>query len=119
MRADGTVTYFRVQAVLAVNPEEPRWSDVAVDALLFEGIGRDEARGELGRRYKALLEPQSASSDLWQCYGIHGFEHKEDVLALYEALRERRPDYDFRVVKRTQSQRTLVVAGMVSKRVTA
>jgi hypothetical protein len=111
MRNDGEVSYYFCQ-----HRKEPHskisgeWAESALDHFLFDTLTYKEARGEVGNHYRELLHPQSASSDLWQKYGINGFVNFRDAVNMLDALRERNPDRQFRIVRREISQKTEVVA---------
>lgn len=105
MRRDGTVMYFAVQHI----DSSCRWVESALDHLLFKDLTYDQKKGPVGDAYRILLDPQSASSDLWQRYGIHGFVEVDDARRMLQAISERNPDMTFRVVCRSITQATTVV----------
>lgn len=106
MRTDGAVTYFQIE-----HEEDwrDRWATSALEHLLFNNLTEKESRSHYGNRYRRLLSPQSASSEIWQKYGINGFIDLVDARKMIAALRARNPDMKFRIVKRTQTQFTEVV----------
>lgn len=107
MRSDGDVTYYKIQH----SHTDEAWVSSALDHFLFKDLSRDEARGRVGDRYRELLAPQSASSDLWQRYGIHGFVEKDDGLRVLRELRALPGEQpEFRLVKRHIVQVTEAVA---------
>jgi hypothetical protein len=101
MRRDGAATFFLIQH----QDSTDRWTESALDHFLFDGLPWRDERGD---RYRELLHPQSASSDLWQKYSIHGFVELADAEAMLEAVRERHPERAFRIVRRTVTQHTEV-----------
>lgn len=105
MRADGSVTYYLIQHRFNVD----HWVESSLDYFLFNGLSFDDNRGEVGDRYRALTQPQSANSPLWQRFGIHGYIHLDDADATLQALRERHPEDEFRVVRRSIAQHTEVM----------
>jgi hypothetical protein len=107
MRSDGDVTFFFVQHFQERNGRG--WVASSLDHLLFTGMTFDERRGGRADRYRELMQPQMASSDLWQRYGINGYVNPDDAFAVLDALRERRPDMRFRVVKRRITQTTTAI----------
>jgi hypothetical protein len=114
MRNDGEVSYYfcqhwqEWQEPNSTNSGE--WVKSSLSDWLFDSLTYEEAKGEVGRRYSNLLRPQSASSDLWQKYGIHGFVNFRDAANMLDALRKRNPDHKFRIVRREIKQKTEVVA---------
>jgi hypothetical protein len=72
------------------------WSDSALASILFD---RD-ASGEVGDAMRALLKP---THDCWQVNGYHGFLNIEDARKIVDALRERVPKHDYRIVFRVTS----------------
>jgi hypothetical protein len=108
MRSDGTPVFYLVQHWDERNTQS--WVESALDHFLFADLTYDEKRGDVGDCYRRLLEPQNASTDLWQRYGIHGFERRGDAMAALRAVADRHPDRRFRLVMRVVSQRTRVIA---------
>jgi hypothetical protein len=104
--SDGNAEYFCIQHQWK---RDGRWADSNLAGFLFEDLSYTEKRGEVGDRYRSLLAPQSASSDLWQKYGIHGFVNRTDAEAALDALNKKRLEHKFRIVKRTLTQRTEVM----------
>lgn len=113
MRSDGTITFWFIQ-FKAIKPE-PEWLTADLGHFLFTD---PRPTGEEVERLRALIEPQSASSDLWQRYGIHGFEEKDDALAVLRELR-RRGQREFRLVRRTIEQVTVIEPGHPNPRAAA
>jgi hypothetical protein len=111
MRVDGDVTYYAIEHHCGSWAKDS-WVPSALDHFLFANLTSDQKNGPIGNRYRSLLHPQSATSDLWQRYGINGFVDKDDGLRMLQELRALpwRDDYYFRLVKRTLTQETLVVA---------
>lgn len=105
MRRDGTAKFFFVQH----KNSRGDWDDSALAHFLFDGLPYNDAKGELGDHYRKLMHPQSASSGLWQKYGLHGYTERADADAMIAAIRERRPDREFRLVFRVIEQTTVVV----------
>lgn len=106
---DGDVTFFLVEHRTA---DSPRWVATGLEGFLFGGLAYADRRGPVGDWRRKLIAPQSASSTLWQTYGIHGFEDALDARAVLDELRalpDRRA-YEFRVVRRRIVQTTDVVA---------
>lgn len=117
MRTDGDITYFLIQHRL---PGEQRWADSSLEAMLFGNMSYEDRIGELGERRRALLAPQGAGSNLWQDFGIHGFERAFDAAAVLDELllRELRSTrggrdktVEFRLAKRSIKQETEPVIG--------
>lgn len=107
MRIDGEALYFFVQHW--GNPAggtRREWVESSLDHLLFGGMTDEQKRGEKAARYRELMHPQSASSDLWQRFGIHGYVKADDAFAAMGALQERHPKMRFRVVRRYVIQTT-------------
>lgn len=105
MRTDGWATFYVVQH-LGRND----WCDTDLSHVLFSPMSYAESTGPLGRRYRKVLEPQSACSALWQRFGIHGFvEHKDATKALRAAVAAD-PQTRFRLVQRQIAQHTEVVS---------
>lgn len=110
MRADGEVTYFFIQhETRPRNSKYTEWVESALDQFLFHDLSYSDRRGDLGDHYRALMDPQSASSDLWQKYGIHGYVNRADACAILKALNDKGLDRRFRIVRRTVIQKTEVV----------
>lgn len=103
MRNDGGATFYLVQHQYPNNGE---WVQSALGHFLFDGLTYDESRGEPGETYRDLLSHEGASTDLWQRYGINGFERVEDASEACSAVRARHPDRLFRVVRRSITQHT-------------
>jgi hypothetical protein len=107
MRTDGTVDFFFIQH----QDSRGEWAASALDhfALLRarDLVGEREVLEE--ERYRELLAPKNASSELWQTYGIHGFSFESDAREVLAALRVESPDTKFRIVRREVTQRTLEV----------
>jgi hypothetical protein len=117
LRNDGEVTYYLCQHWQEPYGKVPgQWTESALEHFLFETLSYREAQGEVGDHYRELLDPQSASSDLWQKYGIHGFVVFRDAVNMLDALGERNPGRRFRIVRRTVSQKTEAVAFLWSER---
>jgi hypothetical protein len=110
MRRDGTATYYIIEAVLEACPGRPEWSGINLGNVLFEGLSSDDKRGPVGERLRAMLAPQQASSDLWQRYGIHGFTEIEDAKKVLAECRMRRWRTPFRLVQRSVTRESEVVA---------
>ena len=70
MRIDGDVTYYFIQH----NDGGSEWDRSNLGHILFQGLSFADRHGALGSSYRMLLKPESANSELWQTYGIHGFE---------------------------------------------
>lgn len=104
MRSDGVVAYYKVQHV-----GQHGWCGTALDHVLFGHLSWDDKQGEKGDRYRELLEPQSASSDLWQRYGVFGFTDHSDAWRAQHACRVENPEMEFRIVHITASQSTVVL----------
>lgn len=109
MRSDGEALYFFVQHWGSSGGPHKSWVASSLDHLLFAGMTFEEKRGAKAGEYRELMKPQSASSDLWQRFGINGFVDEEDAFRALDALKERRPDMRFRVVRRHITQTTEVV----------
>lgn len=113
MRSDGEVTYFFVQHRWE---GEGEWTTSDLGGFLFDGLSSEQVRGALGDRYRALMKPQTASSDLWQRYGIHGFLDEDDGREVLRELRalpkgtNRKRRHEFRLARRTITQETAVAA---------
>lgn len=105
MLIDGTASF----AVIEHMQENGHWTTSALDHFLFADLTYDQKR-ERGDELRALLAPQSANSDLWQRFGIHGFPTPEDAEACLAAVIEQHPDREFRIVWRTITQETKVLA---------
>lgn len=107
MRTDGSVDYFFIQH----EDSRGNWAASALDHFLFENLPFSDkvAGAEKGERYRELLKPQSASSELWQTYGINGFSFESDAREVLAALRVESPGTKFRIVRREVTQRTLEV----------
>jgi hypothetical protein len=101
MRTDGTVDFFFIQH----QDSRGEWAASALDHFLFENLPFSDKV----ERYRELLAPQSASSELWQTYGIHGFAFESDAREVLADLRVESPDTKFRIVRREVTQRTLEV----------
>ena len=106
MRADGSAAFFFIQHK---EKSSGRWVASALDIFLFDKMSHADKIGEKGDRYSALMDPQSASSALWQKFGIHGFEKMADARACLDAVRIENPDREFRLVVRAIVQHTEVV----------
>ena len=109
MRADGAYAYYLIQHA-SYPPGGKRWIETNLAHFLFRDLPHDDARDEVGDRYRALLAPQDASSDLWQKTGIHGFPTIEEAQACLDAIRLQNPDREFRLVYRVSRQETHVCA---------
>lgn len=107
MRSDGEVTYYFIQH--GADGRRGSWVSSSLDHLLFGDMTAEEKRGGQAARYRELTRPESASSDLWQRYGINGFVDPDDAFAVLTALQERKPDMRFRVAKRHIIQTTTAV----------
>lgn len=105
MRSDGIVSFFFIEH----EDSKGQWTTSALDHFLFDELPFDDKRGEVGDRYRALLEPQTASSNLWQKFGIHGYKRLPDAIATMKAMSERHPGRKFRIAGRTISQITEVI----------
>jgi hypothetical protein len=103
MRSDGAVVFFLCQHWQTGNA---RWVETALSHVLFDKLTYQDSNGVVGDRYRELLHPQSASSDLWQKYGIQGYANREDAEEMLTALRNQRPEMTFRIVKRHIMQTT-------------
>lgn len=110
MRADGEVTFYVIQHVW--NGVGENWAGTGDGAgFLFDGLSYEQSQGRLGDHYRSLIAPQSASSDLWQRYGINGFEEKDDALRLLRELRALPScPHRFRLVRRTMTRKQEVIA---------
>lgn len=86
------------------------WRDIDASYILFRNMTNSDKRGAKANRYRELLVPCSASSELWQQYGIHGFEVLDDAAAVLTALRVEDPDTRYRIVRRSSSRQTTVVS---------
>lgn len=104
MRSDGTAAFYLIQ-----HKSGDKWVETALNDVLFTNLTYDERRGEIGDRYREIIKPQQATSDLWQKFGIHGFAELEDARAALTACREHVPDYEFRSALRTITQKTEVI----------
>jgi hypothetical protein len=113
MHLDGIETYLFVQHFFDAEGARERWATTSLAHMLFDPLTYYEARGEIGNRYRALIEPQSASSPLWQRTGIHGYlanpDGYEAARQVLVALRERQPRHRFRLARRTVSQTTVIL----------
>jgi hypothetical protein len=114
LRADGAATFYFIQH--RWQNEARDWTTSNIESFLFQGLSYEEKRGEKGDHYRNLLDKQSASTDLWQKYGVHGFVELEDAIALFEALKAEAPEHQgkkhrFRIAKRTICQHTEVLVG--------
>lgn len=105
MRCDGTAAYYLIQH----QDERERWVESALAHFLFDGLTYAQ-RCNRGDKYRALLAPQSANSDLWQKFGINGFEVKEDADAALVEIKKLHPKRAFRIVYRVSMQATQEVA---------
>jgi hypothetical protein len=104
MFRDGSAFYYLIQHKESTG----RWVGSALPHMLFNELPYEDSQGDLGNHYRKLIAPQSASSKLWQKYGIHGYTKLADAQAMLAAVRERRPEQEFRIVYRISSQTTIV-----------
>lgn len=110
MRTDGDVTFYVIQHVW--NGVGEGWTETGDGAgFLFDGLSYEQRKGQLGDYYRALIKPHGALSDLWQRFGINGFEDKDDALRLLRELRAL-PNcpHRFRLVRRRIAREQTVVA---------
>jgi hypothetical protein len=105
MTADGVATYYKVQHV----GQNGDWVGTALDECLFRGLTWSVRSGPKGDFYRELLEPQSATSDLWQNHGIHGFAEKVDAAMVLRAVKRENPEMRLRLVCIRISQTTTAV----------
>lgn len=114
MRIDGQVTYYKIQhwSSMSGRPEDATWVGSNLEHMLFDKMPFEENCGPRGKgaRYRALLSPQSASSELWQRFGINGFVDVDDAMACLLAVASERPGTPFRIVRQTVTQETCEVA---------
>lgn len=102
MRKDGEFMWYRV---------EHRWKRIGLSwantgngaRFLFEGLTFEEARGEKGDKYRALIKP---THDCWQRIGVTGFLFQSDAEKLALELALVQPEHAFRVTRRTVTQKT-------------
>lgn len=108
MRVDGVATYYVVQH-LSGPGDRREWVDTALDHVLFRGLSFDQKRGRIGDRFRAIIRAQGPSTDLWQRYGIDGFEAREDADLALLTCRAKTDRLRFRLVCRTMTRSDLVV----------
>jgi hypothetical protein len=110
MRSDGTISFLVVQHFGSQHESIPKsWSDSALEHFLFGEMSWADKVGEKGDHYRRLLEPQNASTPLWQKYGVNGYVDRAAADAVLEALRHEHPNREFRLVRRAISQISKVV----------
>lgn len=102
MRCDGIATYYLIQH----QEESGRWVESALAHFLFSDLTYAQ-RCKRGDKYRKMLAPQSASSDLWQKFGINGFEYKPDADTLLAEINNLHPKCAFRLVYRVSMQATM------------
>jgi hypothetical protein len=101
VRKDGELIYYRVQH----KQTNGSWVDSDLPYMLFSGLHPADRDGEVGDRYRTIIAEQSASTPLWQEYGVTGFVEPGHAWVALRAVREQRGD-PLRVVRIHESQRT-------------
>lgn len=104
MRCDGTAAYYLIQH----QEESERWVESALDHFLFSNLTYTQ-RCNRGDKYRKMLAPQSANSDLWQKFGINGFEAIGDAETVLAEVKKLHPGRAFRLVYRVSMQATAEV----------
>lgn len=106
MRNDGRAEFYLVQHL----DNHGEWVSSDLGHFLFKDLSYPERRGSIGDVYRALLSHTGASTDLWQEYGLDGFEYSALAEPVLREVRARNPDTKFRLVRRVTTQDTEVVA---------
>lgn len=110
MREDGIVSYYLIQHRQEDSKGRITWVESDLGHLLFHKLSYNDRKGETGDFYRDLLKPQSATSVLWQRYGINGYEYLNEAEATKSNLYRENADMQFRIVRMLQVQDTYVVA---------
>ena len=94
---DNQIEYFIIQH--KNNFDE--WIPTNLANALFNNLSfADKVSGaQKSNRYRELLEPQSASSDLWQEHNINGYTDVKDAHKTLTVLRVEYPFIKFRIVR--------------------
>jgi hypothetical protein len=113
MFQDGIATFY----IIEHQQSNGDWCGSELSHFLFDGLPYMDKMGELGNHYRKLLEPQSASSSLWQKFGLHGYTVRAEAAAMLAAVGARHPGRAFRLVQRTVSQESKVLVTVKGKQV--
>lgn len=114
MRQDGHASFYNIEHYGSPggNPTLHAWVGTDLGHMLMRSVeGKSwEERRARAAYVRKITAPQEASSDLWQTYGINGFEELADAEVVLDELRSSEPDEKFRIVKQQIVQLTEVIA---------
>lgn len=99
---DGSFTVYVVQH--RYHGRTGRWTDSALDEMLFGALPWRDRKGEKGDAYRRLIGP---THECWQATGTHAFLREDDAWAARDAVAVERPNHRLRVARRTWAQITV------------
>lgn len=106
MWTDGIADYYRVQH----RDSTGLWCDTDIGHILFRDMTYTQKRSPLAECFREVLAKEGASTDLWQRYGLYGFEHREDAQVALGYCRAHAGSMVFRLVRRIMTRQQEVIA---------